>query len=142
VEVSDLVKGQLAHVKDMIGERVLLKGPRARFKPGAAQGIGMALHELATNASKYGALSNQVGRVYISWEVVDVPKATFSMRWLEDGGPPVEAPTRKGFGQSVIGRMVEAAVDGIVEIDYQGSGLSWKLSAPIADTLETEKGAK
>ena len=142
VEVSDLVKGQLAHVKDMIGERVLLKGPPARFKPGAAQGIGMALHELATNASKYGALSDNVGRVYISWQVADAPISTFSMRWLEDGGPPVEAPTRKGFGQSVIGRMVEAAVDGMVEIDYQGSGLSWKLSAPIADTLETEKGAK
>ena len=80
----------------------------------------MALHELATNASKYGALSNKVGRVYISWQVADAPIPTFTMRWLEDGGPLVEAPTRKVSARLVIGRMVEAAVDGMVEIRLSG----------------------
>jgi two-component sensor histidine kinase len=139
VEISHLVEGQLAHFKDLMGQRVLLMGPPARLKPAAAQGIGMALHELATNASKYGALSNKVGRVHISWQVADVPAPTFTMRWLEEGGPKVETPTRRGFGQMVIGRMVESAVDGTVELDYRESGLSWKLSAPIADTLERER---
>jgi two-component system CheB/CheR fusion protein len=137
VEVMDLVKGQLAHFQDLIGTRVLLEGPRARLRPAAAQGIGMALHELATNASKYGALSNKRGRVRISWQIAAAREPMFTMQWLEEGGPKVAAPTHKGFGQIVIGRMVEAAVDGTAEIDYRENGLSWKLSAPIADALES-----
>jgi two-component system CheB/CheR fusion protein len=136
VEVSRLVEGQLAHFKDLIGQRVLLMGPPARLTPAAAQGIGMALHELATNASKYGSLSNKIGRVHISWQVADVPTPTFTMRWLEEGGPEVAPPSRRGFGQMVIGRMVESAVDGTVEVEYRESGLSWKLSAPVAGTIE------
>ena len=136
VEVSDLVEGQLAHFKDLIGQRILLMGPPARLTPAAAQGIGMALHELATNASKYGALSNQAGRVHISWQVAKASAPTFTMRWLEEGGPKVTPPTRPGFGQKVIGRMAELAVNGAVEVDYRESGLSWKLSAPVADTME------
>jgi two-component sensor histidine kinase len=126
----------LAHFKDLIGTRVLLDGLPARLTPAAAQGIGMALHELATNAGKYGALSNGVGRVHISWKVVSANEPTFLMSWLEQGGPNVAPPTRKGFGQMVIGRMVEAAVDGTAEIDHQESGFSWKLSAPFAGTLQ------
>ena len=89
-----------------------------------------------TNAAKYGALSNREGRVRISWQVAVVKKPTFLISWLEEGGPTVAAPTRTGFGQMVIGSMAESAVDGTVEFDYRESGLSWKLSAPVADTLE------
>ncbi len=117
--------------------RILLMGPPARLIPAAAQGIGMALHELATNASKYGALSNKVGRVHISWQVADLPAPIFTMRWLEEGGPKVEPPSRRGFGQIVIGRMAESAVDGTVEVEYRESGLSWKLSAPVTGTIES-----
>jgi PAS domain S-box-containing protein len=136
VDVADLIEAQLAHFKDLIGTRVLLDGLPARLTPAAAQGIGMALHELATNAGKYGALSNGVGRVHISWKVVSANEPTFLMSWLEQGGPNVAPPTRKGFGQMVIGRMVEAAVDGRAEMDHQESGFSWKLSAPFAGTLQ------
>jgi PAS domain S-box-containing protein len=133
VEVSDLVEAQLAHFKDLIGTRVLLDGPPVRLTPAAAQGVGMALHELATNAAKYGALSNREGRVRIFWQV---KKPTFLISWLEEGGPTVAAPTHTGFGQMVIGSMVESAVAGTVEFDYRESGFSWKLSAPFAGTLE------
>jgi chemotaxis methyl-accepting protein methylase/two-component sensor histidine kinase/PAS domain-containing protein len=136
VGVSDLVEVQLAHFKELIGARVLLDGPPMRLTPAAAQGIGMALHELATNASKYGALSNSEGRVHISWQVAAAPERTFTMRWLEDGGPRVLPPARMGFGQRVIVRMVELAVDGTVEVDYRESGFSWKLTAPAAEALE------
>jgi two-component sensor histidine kinase len=136
VEVSDLVEAQLAHFKDLIGTRVLLDGPPAQLTPGAAQGIGMALHELATNAAKYGALSNREGRVRIFWEVAVAKKPTFLISWLEEGGPTVAPPTHTGFGQMVIGSMAESAVDGTVELEYRESGLSWKLSAPVPDTLE------
>jgi two-component sensor histidine kinase len=107
-----------------------------RLTPEAAQGIGMALHELATNAGKYGALSNDDGRVHISWQFSTANEPVFLMSWSEEGGPPVAAPTRKGFGQMVIGRMVEAAVDGASEIDYRESGFSWRLRAPFAGTLQ------
>lgn len=138
VEVPELIEGQLAHFKDLIGTRVLLEGPPARLTPAAAQGIGMALHELATNAFKYGALSNSEGRVYISWHVA-AQDPSFTMQWLELGGPKVAAPTRKGFGQTVIGRMAEGSVDGTVEIGYRESGFSWKMSAPAAGALEKRR---
>ena len=136
VEVADLVTAQLAHFKDLIGTRVLLDGPPARLKPAAAQGIGMALHELATNAGKYGALSNGVGQVRVCWHIAMAIKPILFISWLETGGPSVAPPGRRGFGQMVIGRMVEAAVDGTASIDYQENGISWTLSAPVADTLE------
>ena len=116
-----------------------LDGPPVRLTPAAAQGIGMALHELATNAAKYGALSNSEGRVRISWQVTAANRPTFSMSWSESGGPNVAPPTRNGFGQTVIGRMVEAAVDGTAEVDYRESGFSWKLDALVVNTLETDK---
>jgi PAS domain S-box-containing protein len=136
VEVSDLVVAQLEHFKDLIGTRVLLDGPRARLTPGAAQGIGMALHELATNAGKYGALSNHEGRVRIGWQIAAAKKAKFLMSWSEDGGPAVAPPTHHGFGRMVIGQMVESAVHGKAEVDYRESGLSWNLSALAESTLE------
>ena len=136
VEVANLVEAQLAHFEDLIGTRVLLEGPPVRLTPAAAQGIGMALHELATNAAKYGALSNSEGRVRISWQVAAAQEPTFTMQWLEEGGPTVAAPSHNGYGQIVIGSMAEAAVGGTTEIDYLESGFSWKLSAPVADALE------
>ncbi len=135
VDVSDLIAAQLAHFKDLFGKRVLLAGPPAQLRADAAQGIGMALHELATNAAKYGALSNDEGRVRISWQVTADTEPRFSMTWLEDGGPRVDVPARVGFGQIVIGRLAEAAVQGIAEIKYAAAGFSWKLSAPIKDAL-------
>ena len=139
VDLADLVAAQLAHFKDLIGARVMLDGPPVRLTPEAAQGIGMALHELATNAGKYGALSNDDGRVHISWQFGTANGPVFLMSWSEAGGPAVALPTRKGFGQMVIGRMVEAAVDGTAEIDYRESGFSWRLSAPFAGTLQKER---
>jgi two-component sensor histidine kinase len=136
VGVSDLVEAQLAHLKELIGARVLLDGPPGRLTPAAAQGIGMALHELATNASKYGALSNSEGQIRISWQVAATQDRTFTMQWLEDGGPKVVAPTHKGFGQMVIARMAELAVNGAVEVEYRESGLCWRLTAPASEALE------
>jgi two-component sensor histidine kinase len=140
VEVADLVEVQLAHFKDLIGTRLLIEGPPARLTMGAAQGIGMALHELATNAAKYGALSNHDGQVRIGWHVTSATEPMFSMSWLEDGGPKVAAPTRKGFGQTVIGRMAAAAVEGVAEIVFRERGLSWNLSASAENALALTAG--
>ena len=140
VVVSDLVVAQLEHFKDLIGTRVLLDGPPARLTPAAAQGIGMALHELATNAGKYGALSNSEGRVRISWQITTAEATKFLMSWSEDGGPTIAPPTHHGFGQMVIVQMVESAVHGKANVDYRQSGLSWSLSAPAASALELGEG--
>jgi two-component sensor histidine kinase len=112
-----------------------------RLTAAAAQGIGMALHELATNAAKYGALSNAKGEVRIGWQITTATTPEFSMSWLEDGGPKVAVPTGKGFGQMVIGRMAQAAINGVAEIAFRESGLAWHLSAPVENALaSTEIG--
>jgi PAS domain S-box-containing protein len=143
VEIAALIEAQLAHFGDLIGTRVRLGGPpNVRLTMAAAQGIGMALHELATNAAKYGALSNSEGEVRILWQMTAGANPTFSMSWVEDGGPKVEAPTRKGFGQIVIGRMAEAAVQGVAEIAFQENGLVWRLRAAAEYVLAPSLGGK
>jgi two-component sensor histidine kinase len=103
--------------------------------PDAAQGLGMALHELGTNAAKYGALSNGEGQVLIGWRITGEVAPQFSMSWLERGGPKVIKPTRVGFGRNVIGRMAQAAVQGVAEISFAEAGLSWRLTAPAENVL-------
>ncbi len=142
VGVSELIEAQLAHFKDLMGTRVLLVGPPVRLTAEAAQAIGMALHELSTNAAKYGALSNEGGRVHITWQTTAGAGANFSMSWLEDGGPAVIAPTRKGFGQVVIGRLVEMAVQGTTDISFHEHGVRWSLSAPVDTALAPAEGTR
>ena len=86
-DVEDLVRAQLAHFADLIGSRIAVDGPKLHLNGAAAQAIGLALHELATNASKYGALSTDTGRVDIFW---GCDGDTFAMSWTERGGPPVK----------------------------------------------------
>jgi two-component sensor histidine kinase len=96
----------------------------------------LALHELATNSGKYGALSNHEGRVRIFWQITAAATTDFSMSWSEDGGPAVRPPTHHGFGRKVIGQLVESAIHGKAEVDYCEKGFSWKLTAPAKSTLE------
>jgi two-component sensor histidine kinase len=133
VNVEDLVRAQLAHFADLVGSRIVVHGPEVRLKASAAQGIGLALHELATNAGKYGALSTDSGRVDIGW---GADRDTFAMNWTERGGPRVAVPTRRGFGTIVMEAMAERSVDGKVDLDYPPSGLTWRLSCPAAKALE------
>jgi two-component sensor histidine kinase len=113
-------------------------GPKLRFNSVAAQAVGLALHELATNASKYGALSNETGSVEICWRN---DGDAFTMNWTERGGPPVSAPTQRGFGSTVISLMAERSVQGEVHLNYAPSGLLWTLTCPLANALEAaERG--
>jgi PAS domain S-box-containing protein len=133
VEIADLVRAQLAHFADLIGSRIAVHGSKLRLNAASAQAIGLALHELATNAGKYGALSADKGRVYVSWETVD---HTFTMSWTEREGPRVSAPRRRGFGTIVMETMAERSVGGKVALDYAPSGLSWRLTCPAGNALE------
>jgi PAS domain S-box-containing protein len=133
VEIEDLVGAQLAHYADLIGSRITLQDSKLRLNPASAQAIGLALHELATNAGKYGALSTDRGRVDIGWQINE--DDTFTMSWTEREGPPVTAPTRRGFGTIVMEGMAERSVRGRVGLDYPPSGVTWRLTCPAANAL-------
>jgi two-component sensor histidine kinase len=134
VDVEDLVRAQLAYFADLIESRIAVHGPKLRLSPASAQTIGLALHELATNAGKYGALSTDKGRVDIGWGMTDGD--TFTMSWTERDGPPVTAPKRRGFGTIVVEMMAERSVGGTVDLDYAPSGVTWRLTCPPANVLE------
>ncbi len=137
VDIADLVRAQLAHFADLIGSRIALRGPKLRLNPASAQAIGLALHELATNAGKYGALSDSRGRVDISWGTAD---GVLTMSWRERDGPPVSAPRQQGFGSIVVETMAERSVGGKVHLDYATSGVTWRLTCPAANALEAGGG--
>jgi two-component sensor histidine kinase len=105
----------------------------------AAQAIGLALHELSTNAGKYGALSTDTGRVDIRW---GIEGETFTISWTESDGPPVSPPQRRGFGTAVMKEMAERSLDGRVELDYAPSGVTWRLTCPAAKALEHRQRAE
>jgi PAS domain S-box-containing protein len=138
VEIEDLVRAQLSHFVDLIGSRIVLDGPRLRLKPASAQAIGLAVHELATNAGKYGALSTDKGRVDVFW---GTDGGALAMSWTERDGPPVSAPARRGFGTIVMEAMAARSVNGKVQLDYAPSGLIWRLTCPAVDALESGWGS-
>lgn len=137
IPLDMLVRSQLEHFRDLIGTRIRTSGPQLKISAAAAQAIGLALHELATNAAKYGALSNDVGKVEITWALSEtVGETRFAMAWRESGGPKVLPPDRQGFGSTVIGSMVRMSVEGEVQLDYRASGLEWQLICPADKVLE------
>ncbi|MFZ1108256.1 MAG: PAS domain S-box protein [Rhodomicrobium sp.] len=133
VALLDLARSQLSHFKDALGSRVRLNGPAVELNAPAAQTIGMAIHELATNAAKYGALGNESGAVLIDWAIEG---DRFVMSWSEHGGPPVATPSRKGFGQTVLVRMAQDALDAEVSLEYKPAGLEWRLACAAKNALE------
>jgi PAS domain S-box-containing protein len=133
VEMEDLVRAQLAHFAGLIGSRIVIHDPKLRLNAAAGQAIGLALHELATNAGKYGALSTDGGRVDICW---GTDSDIFAISWTERDGPPVSVPTRRGFGTMVMETMVTRSLHGIVDLDFPSSGVTWRLTCPAAKALE------
>jgi two-component sensor histidine kinase len=133
VDIGDLVRAQLALFADLIGSRIVVRGAKLRLNAASAQAVGLALHELTTNAGKYGALSKNTGGVEIGW---GTEGEIFTMSWTERDGPPVSPSLRRGFGTVVIKEMVERSVDGRVKLDYALSGVTWSLTCPAANVLE------
>ena len=118
--------------------RFHLQGPTIKVGPKAALSLTLMIHELATNATKYGALSKPDGAVNIDWAVdahSDEPQ--FSLVWRESGGPEVAPPTRRGFGSKLIERGLATQVRGAVALEFFEAGLECRLSAPLAGLYET-----
>jgi PAS domain S-box-containing protein len=136
-DVSQLVGAQLYMVDDLIGGRIRLHGPELMINPAPAETIGLAIHELCTNAAKYGALSNDVGTLDIGWglEQTGAGRSRFWIDWLECGGPPVHEPTREGFGSTVIRRLPQLSLDVDVDMRFDPAGVRWRLSGDAATIL-------
>ena len=137
--LAELVKRQLAAFMPT-AERLECQGPDVTISTDATQSIGLALHELATNAVKYGAWSGTAGRVIVTWQLVsDSPDETsLRLSWLEQGGPPVSAPKRKGFGHVVIESMAGARIGGSTELAFAPDGVSWVLTIPQQHFSESQ----
>jgi PAS domain S-box-containing protein len=120
-----------------------VEGPPLRLPPRVALSIAMALHELGTNAVKYGALSNESGRVAIAWSVARGPETRLTLRWSESGGPPVAKPTRTGFGSRLIERGLARELAGEVQLAYEPGGVVCTIAAPVPppSLLERKAGA-
>ncbi len=133
VDIQDLANAQLAHFEDLIGNRITLEGPPLRLNAAAAQGIGLALHELSTNAGKYGSLSNERGTVTLQWKV---EAGQFEIAWQEAEGPPVVPPKRRGFGDTIITYAAETSVEGRSKLEFLPAGVRWRLTCPVGQALE------
>src|SRR5262245_47028953 len=126
-EIKRLVDEELAPYSD--GNQIALQGPEIQLQPATAQTLALALHELVTNSAKYGALSTQDGRLSIIWVN---ESGLLRLAWEETAGPPVEAPTSRGFGTQSVIASIESQLGGRAEFDWRREGLLCRLSVPLS----------
>jgi len=113
-----------------------IHGPRVRVAPRLALSLAMALHELATNAAKYGALSSPVGQVSLTWRLEgQAPDRRVRIEWRESGGPLVCAPARQGFGTRLVQRGLAGELGATVSLDYAATGVVCTVVAPLGEGL-------
>jgi PAS domain S-box-containing protein len=135
-DLGRLVEEEFAPYRAEGNERVLTRGPVVLLPPATAQTIALALHELATNAAKYGALSTERGRVALTWRT---EQGKLELVWTESGGPQISSPTRRGYGSRAIIAGIERQLGGLVNFDWQASGLRCTLSVPHDGNLESRR---
>jgi PAS domain S-box-containing protein len=126
--ISDIIEEELAPYRAPHFDRVRISGTSLSLDPSTAQALALALHELATNAAKYGALSQPSGRLQVSWSHAN---GRFQLQWIERGGPALGRVEPGGFGLRVIKASVEGQLDGKVEFDWRQDGLRCALSVPL-----------
>ncbi|MFC7473895.1 PAS domain-containing protein [Dankookia sp. GCM10030260] len=131
-DVDEVVAGVLAPHGGCGRGRFRVSGPPLRLVPRAAVALSMALHELATNALKYGALSVPAGHVEVHWEVAPRPTPRFRLTWRERGGPPVVPPAVRGFGTKLVERGLAHDLGGTAWIDFVPEGVTGRVEAPLA----------
>lgn len=127
--LADIVQRGLTPFTDRAGDRFVTNGPNIRLSPEITLALSMALHELATNAVKYGGLSTTDGRVHITWLIEgNDGDRHIRFHWREEGGPPVKPPERIGFGTKMIERMLRRHVKGASAIEYKLSGVEFEIA--------------
>jgi two-component sensor histidine kinase len=130
-----LLEGELRHYDTSREPRIHLEGPAVSLVADIAIPVGMALHELASNASKFGALSRPQGRLDVHWSIDMRDQIQFvDLEWQERGGPHVEQPTRRGFGTTLLEKVVAVQCDAQISLDYRPSGLRFTMALPLRAT--------
>ena len=142
-ELGNVVADAIAPLDAAEGQRSRfhVSGPALRLPPRLALSIAMALHELGTNAVKYGALSQEGGTVTIAWTVDREAETRLNLRWSEHGGPPVVPPTRTGFGSRLIERSLARELDGEVRLVFAATGVVCTIEAPVPPPTLIERKA-
>jgi two-component sensor histidine kinase len=136
--LREIMEKELRPYNDVRGQRISLNGPAVELPSDAAVPIGMAIHELTTNAAKYGALSVSRGKVSVSWEAEPAEEGTrLKLVWGESGGPEVSAPTRQGFGSRLLHRVLATQLNAKVDMDFRPEGLRVALDAILKHAPNT-----
>jgi PAS domain S-box-containing protein len=136
--LKDVVDASLAPFADPEAkDRIATSGPNIWIAPNTAVTLALAFHELATNATKYGSLSNEVGQVQITWKAEpETEPREVQLRWRECGGPPLTAPTRKGFGSLLMERVLAYEARGRTKLSFPASGLEFDFQLPLSDKVK------
>ena len=132
-DIRDVIEGQLRHHRESDPDRVRLVGAPFQLAPSVAHYIGLAIHELGSNAVKYGALSGPQGQVEVSWAVHEAAAGgrELMMGWRETGGPKVAASDRRGFGRTILESLAPRAMRGEAALAFPETGAIWTLTAPV-----------
>ena len=132
IGLLDILTNEISGFDDGNGERVVFRGPPIDLPSQTALSLGMAFHELTTNAAKYGSLSVPAGRLAVDWSVADGNDGnrTFSLQWRERGGPPVREPTRQGFGSILMEKLFDGQAGVSMKIQFHTAGLEFDLAMP------------
>lgn len=125
--IADVIQGALEPTHDSYGARITVEGPNLRLKPRVATMLSLAVHELASNAKRFGSLSGPRGSVAVTWTIED---RHLRLEWRESGGPTVSEPTTRGYGMRVVERVLAAEFAGTARIDFEPSGIVFRLEAP------------
>ena len=130
--LMELIRSQLALYFDRSGSQITVDGPAVSLRPEAAQSLGLALHELATNAAQFGALSSPSGRLSITWALQQerVPAAV-EIVWQESGGPEVSTPEQRGFGTLVVERNLARSLEAEVDLTFGSEGVRCRIALPV-----------
>jgi two-component sensor histidine kinase len=142
-DLRDLVSEVLAPYRGPDGSRIAISGPPVCLSPPQALPVAMALHEMYTNATKYGALSNDNGRVEIHWSFDGTDgQQQLRVHWKESGGPPVQPPVRLGFGMQLIERSLTQALKATVRFEFPPSGFVCEIDSIVSHTRASLTAAK
>lgn len=135
-ELRDVAEQELAPYRKQGDTRVVLNGPNVKLPARYAINLGLVLHELVTNAAKYGALSTNAGRLEMNWTIIESEDRPDQLRihWTESGGPPVAPPKRQGFGSRLIRRSIEGELGGYMVLNFAEGGVAYDISVPLAHT--------
>jgi two-component sensor histidine kinase len=137
-DLREVLDAALKPYREEFGDRIALVGDRVKLHPRAALTLSMVFHELITNPAKYGALSNETGRLRLAWHIATAGGGReLVLRWREESGPRVASPTRRGFGTEMVERSIPAELGGRASLQFAGDGVICDLTFPLASNSES-----